>query len=140
MNNLIPFISNHWQLWVALIIILLLIFINELISQKKRGKTLTTAAAITMINHENAPVFDLREADLFRSGHIVDAIRVSADDFEKSKMDKYKTQPFILVCARGIQSTTLAAKLKTKGFTQPMVLTGGMAAWQAASLPLIKGK
>ncbi|MCC5014139.1 MULTISPECIES: rhodanese-like domain-containing protein [Legionella] len=140
MEQLGQFIVNHWGLWLALVIVLLIIFINELQTQKKRAKELSPQAAVNLINHENAVVIDLREAEVFRNGHILDAIRATADDFNEQRMDKYKTKPLILVCARGLQSSQLATKLREKGFTQPMALAGGMAAWQTAELPVVKGK
>lgn len=140
MEHLGQFVSNHWQLCVALVVILLITFINELYSQKKRAKELSTTAAVEIINNEQAVVIDLRDAQAFRSGHIINAIQASADDFTQQRMDKYKTKPIIFVCAKGLQSPTLATKLRTQGFTQPMVLAGGIAAWQAANLPLIKAK
>lgn len=85
-------------------------------------------------------VIDLRDPETFRKGHIIDAIRANPEDFEEQRMEKYKAKPLILVCARGLQSAQLAAKLREKGFTQPLVLAGGIAAWQAAELPTIKGK
>ncbi|STX43548.1 Rhodanese sulfurtransferase like protein [Legionella donaldsonii] len=140
MEQLGQFVVNHWGLWLALVIVLLIIFINELQTQKKRAKELSPQAAVNLINHENAVVIDLREAEVFRNGHILDAIRATADDFNEQRMDKYKTKPLILVCARGLQSSQLATKLREKGFTQPMALAGGMAAWQTAELPVVKGK
>ena len=140
MEQIGQFITTHWALWLALIAILALIFINEFFAQKKRAKELSPATAVDMINHNNAVVIDLRDPEAFRAGHIIDSIRVSADDFNQQRMEKYKKKPFILVCAKGLQSTTLATKLRTQGFTDPMVLAGGVAAWQAASLPLVKGK
>ena len=140
MEQFVQFATNHWALNLALVVILALIFINEFLAQKNRAKELTTTAAIEMINHDNAVVIDLREAEPFRAGHIIDAIRASADDFNQQRMDKYKTKPLILVCARGLQSSALATKLKGKGFTQTMALAGGITAWQAANLPLVKSK
>lgn len=140
MSQLSEFVTHHWPLWVALVIILVVIFINELISQKKRGKELTTASAVEMMNHENAVVIDIRDADAFRAGHIIDSILASAEDFNQERMNKYKSKPVIIVCAKGLQSSTLAAKLRQQGFEQPMSLTGGIAAWQAENLPLVKGK
>ncbi len=119
---------------------LLVIFISEFLAEKKRGKELSPAAVVEMINHENAVVIDLRDADAFRAGHIIGAIHASAEDFNEQRMDKYKTKPVVIVCAKGLQSASQAAKLRAQGFTQPMVLAGGMAAWQADNLPLIKGK
>lgn len=140
MEHLGQFITNHWGLWLALIAILLLIFINELLIRKKQAKEVSPQAAVNLINHQQAIIVDLRESEAFRGGHIIDSVRATPDDFAQQRMDKYKTKPIILVCARGLQSTQLAAKLQTQGFSQPMVLAGGIAAWQTAELPLIKGK
>lgn len=140
MGQLEQFILNHWTLCLALVVILIFIFINELLMQKNRAKSVSPAAAIELINHENAVVMDMRDPETFRAGHIIDAICSPADDFNEKRMEKYKTKPVILVCARGIQAAALATKLRTQGFTQPMVLAGGIAAWQAAGLPLVKGK
>jgi rhodanese-related sulfurtransferase len=54
-------------------------------------------------------------------------------------MNKYKEKKIILICARGLQSTTVAAKIRPLGF-QPLVLKGGLTSWQNADLPLIKNK
>ena len=140
MEHLGQFILNHWQLSLAFMIIFVLALGNELYSQKKRAKELSTTAAIEMINNEQAIIIDIRDQPTFRAGHITDAVHASIEDFSQQRMDKYKTKPIILVCAKGLQSATLAAKLRTQGFTQPFVLSGGIAAWQAADLPLIKGK
>ena len=140
MDHLVQFIANHWPLWVALGIILVVIFINEFISQKKRAKELTPSATVAMINDRNAVIFDLRDAAAYEAGHIIGAIHTSVDEFKETKMDKYKPKPLVLVCDRGLQSATCAAKLRQQGFMEPMVLAGGMAAWVAESLPVVKGK
>ncbi len=140
MDQLIQFSAKHWALFLALISILIIIFINELVTQKKRAKEVSPAAAVDKINHEDAVVIDLRDLESFRAGHIIDAIHASAEDFNEQRMDKYKAKPIILVCARGLQSATLATKLREQGYAEPMVLTGGVAAWQEAKLPLVKGK
>lgn len=140
MERLGQFIFNHWYLWLALIIILLLILINEFLSQKKKAKELSPQSAVDFINHEGAKVIDLRDKESFNKGHIIDAIHASSEDFESGRMDKYKDKPLILVCVRGLQSSTLAAKLQAQGFQQAMTLNGGMTNWLAAGLPVIKGK
>jgi rhodanese-related sulfurtransferase len=140
MGQLTQFIIHHWELWLALMLVLTLIVINDLITQKKRAKELSPAAAVDMINHHQTVIIDLRDPETFRAGHIIDAIRVSAEDFNQQRMESYKKKPFILVCARGVQAATLATKLKTQGFTEAMVLSGGMTAWLAAELPIVKSK
>lgn len=139
MDHLGQFIQNHWQLWLALITILVLIFINELVTQKKKAKELSPQATVDMINNDQAVVIDIRDKDSFKSGHIIDAINCTPEDFEQQKMNKYRNKPIILVCAKGLQSPAVAAKIRIEGF-QPLVLSGGIAAWQSADLPLVKGK
>lgn len=140
MEHLGQFILNHWQLWLALIIILFLIFINETLEQRKKAKDLSPQAVIDLINHQNAVVIDLREKDAYKKGHIIDAIHASLEDFEGDKMNKYKSKPIVLVCARGLQSSSIAAKLLSKGFSQVVSLNGGMTNWQSAQLPIVKNK
>lgn len=137
-QQLIQFATNHLALCSAFIGILILIAINELITYKRSPKMLSTAAVVEYINQEKAVIIDLRPDDAFNSGHIIGAIRASADDVKR--IEQYKTKPLILVCARGLQSNTFALKLRKLGFDNPMVLSGGMSAWQTASLPVVKGK
>ncbi|MFA5959510.1 MAG: rhodanese-like domain-containing protein [Tatlockia sp.] len=140
MAQLGQFIINHWALWLALLLILLLIYVNELLARKKQAKSVSPQALVQLMNHEHAVVVDLRDADAFRSGHIIGAVRVTADAFKQQQMDKYKTSTLVLVCAKGILSASLAAQLQKEGFAKPFVLAGGMGAWQSADLPVIKGK
>ena len=140
MDQLIQFFCNHWVLWLTLLFILILIFINEMLAQKKQAKQVSPQAAIDLINHQQAVVIDLRDTELFNKGHIIDSVRVSADDFQKKSMDKYKNKLLVLVCARGQQSQTLAVTLREQGYVNTMVLAGGIAAWQAENLPLVKKK
>jgi rhodanese-related sulfurtransferase len=136
MEQLIPFVSNHWPLCVAFIVILTLIIINETLSQKKRAQELSTAMAIELINHDNAIVIDIRDEAAFKAGHIIHSIHTATDDFDKPHMARYKDKTIILVCARGMQSRILATQLRKKGFEKPMVLAGGFTAWQTANLPI----
>lgn len=139
MEHLGQFIMNHWQLWLALIVILLLIFINELVTQKKKAKELTPQTAVDLINNENAVVIDLRDKETFKQGHIIDSINVKSEDFAQQKMDKYKNVPIILIAARAFEAQTFASKIRAQGF-QAHILSGGITSWQNAELPLVKGK
>lgn len=138
MDKLVDFATRHGQLSLALVIILLAIFISEFLAQKKRARELSPTDAVNMINHERAVVVDIRSLDLYNQGHILGAIRSSEEDFTQKRMNKYQSKPLILVCARGISSATLATKLKAQGFENVQVLAGGITAWQAAGLPVVK--
>lgn len=140
MEHLSQFILTHWQLCLIFVIILALALGNEWYSQAKRAKMLSPAEVIEQMNNEQAVVFDIRDNVSFRSGHIIHAIHATPDDFTNKRMEQYKTQPIVLACAKGLQSATLASQLRAQGFTQLFVLSGGMNAWQAAELPIVKSK
>jgi rhodanese-related sulfurtransferase len=138
MEQLGQFIINHWQLWLAFIVILLLTFINELVIKKKKAKELSPQSAVDLINNEQAVVIDLRDKETFKLSHIIDSINAKSDDFEQDKMSKYKKVPVILVAAKSFEAQALANKISTQGY-RPYVLGGGISAWQNAELPLVKG-
>ncbi len=137
-NQFIDFVTHHWSLWLAFTAVLILMLINEHLVKKQGPKSLSPTAAVDAINRQSATVIDMREVEPFRQDHIVGAKNIPGAPVEK--LQKYKTKPFVLVCARGLQSVPLANKLRKQGFTNVMVLTGGIAAWKAQSLPLVKGK
>jgi len=138
MFHLNEFIQHHWQLWLALFIIILLIAINEWLTKKKQAQRRSPQGVVELMNHENAVVFDLRDAEAFKKGHIIQAIQAGTTEIQATKMKPYQTKPIILVCARGQQSTALGMKLRQQGYTQVFILEGGMSAWQNAGLPLVK--
>ncbi|MFY7698484.1 MAG: rhodanese-like domain-containing protein [Legionella sp.] len=138
MDQIIQFSINHWVLWLALIIVLLLIIINEAISQKQRAKELTPAALVDEINQHDALIVDLRDLASYQAGHIIHAIHATENDFAEQRMDNHKNKRLILVCNKGLQSSALATKLRKQGFQQTMLLAGGINAWTAANMPLVK--
>ena len=46
----------------------------------------------------------------------------------------------VLVCRTGQTAGAAAKRLKKAGFEKVYVLDGGVAAWQQADLPLVKGR
>ena len=51
-----------------------------------------------------------------------------------------KTLPVVAVCRNGQASEGAAKRLKQAGFEHVYWLDGGIAAWQQAELPLVKGR
>ena len=96
--------------------------------------------AVQMINREKAQVIDVCSAEEYAAGHLVGARHVPLDQLEKQLdgVARSKTQPLILVCASGIRSKRAVAVAKKLGYEKVHSLTGGMAAWREASLPIEK--
>ena len=105
-------------------------------------KTVNSAGLTALINREDAQVFDVSAIADFDKGHIAGAknIVLSQISAENKLLAKAKEQPVVLVCRSGIQSAEAAKKLVKAGFAKVFWLDGGVAAWQQADLPLVKGK
>lgn len=140
MDQLLTFSTNH-PFIVGGIIVISLMLINSLFAEKLRGYTSVTPAQTTqMINRENAVVLDVREMNEFTGGHIVNAIHIplSALKARINELNKYKDQKVIVSCRSGNRSSHACASLKKEGFTEVFNLSGGVMAWENASLPLVK--
>ncbi len=102
---------------------------------------LGTAQAINLINRNQALVLDVRSDAEFASGHIVDAKHIPLDNLASrlSELAKYKDKPILVNCQRGMRSAKACDILRKAEFKQVHNLQGGLDAWLAAKLPIIKG-
>ncbi|MEO5573894.1 MAG: rhodanese-like domain-containing protein [Gammaproteobacteria bacterium] len=138
MQQFSSFIVNHWELFLALIIILTLLastgFSEKLLGFKEvRPQELTH-----MINRQNAVVLDVREDQDFSAGHIVNAVHVPLSNLEArlKSLEKFKGRPVVTTCQTGDRSSRAAAILRKQGFDPVYKLAGGLLAWREAKLPL----
>ena len=104
--------------------------------------TIRPAQLTALINPANALVVDLRIAGDFEKGHIAGArnVQMSQFDPENKHLAPARALPVVLVCKVGQTADGAAKRLRKAGFTNVNVLEGGIQAWQAADLPLVKGR
>ncbi len=89
------------------------------------------------MNRERANVIDVSEPGEYAAGHIVGSRNVPIGRLEVApELPKNKTLPLVLVCASGKRAATAAKALQAKGYTNTVVLAGGLAAWKTANLPV----
>jgi rhodanese-related sulfurtransferase len=104
------------------------------------GRGLSPTEATIWMNRRKAGVLDLRPESAFKAGHLPGAKHVPANEIaarvEKLKLDR--KNPLILVCETGIHSRKAISEVKKLGFIEVGILDGGVQAWQAAALPLVK--
>jgi len=111
------------------------------ISRRLSGATeVGPLEAVQMINRKDALLLDLREPGEFAGGHAPNARNVPLGQLEKrtGELEKFKGKPVVLACQSGSRSHSATAVLKKAGFSEIVVLAGGIAAWQQAGLPLEK--
>ena len=140
MEHLLTFTTSHPFL-VGGIVVVAMMLINSLFAEKLRGYSSVTPTQTTqMINHENAIILDVREMKEYSSGHIVNSVHIPLSNLKTriSELDKYKNQKIIVSCRSGNRSSQACASLKKEGFEEVFNLSGGIMAWENASLPLVK--
>jgi len=136
-QQLIEFIGNHWVLFAALAVIIVLLVHNLLVSE--RG-SLDPTGATELINHKDALVVDVRPAADFAQGHIINALNLPMNGFKKQigTLQKHKERPILVACRSGSQSAMACRQLRKEGFEHVHNLRGGVLAWQNANFPLSK--
>jgi len=141
MQEYIDFVTNHLMLTAAWFGIAALL-VTTLVQGKLSGvKTVNVQEATLLINRQDAIVVDVRSADDFKKGHIVNAKNITVSQIEEGKLggiENHKDTPIILVCESGSRSSGAASKLAKVGFTQVSNLLAGMGGWQSANLPITK--
>ena len=137
--QLVEFVTNHWPLFLALVVVLALLGYNLSVGEKG---AVDPAAATDLINHKDAVVIDVRPAADFAKGHIINAQNIPMNGFKNQigALQKYKDAPLVVTCRSGSQSSLASGLLRKAGFTQVYNLRGGVLAWQNANLPLTRKK
>ena len=140
MDLLISFVTHNWMLIIALVVVLVMLFFN-LFGSKLRGYgVISPAESISLINHQDAVVLDVRENNEYHNGHILNSIHIPQGNLANriTELEKYKNKPIIVGCRSGHRSGHACALLKKQGFETVYNLKGGVMAWQSANLPLTK--
>ncbi|EKD54665.1 MAG: hypothetical protein ACD_60C00058G0001 [uncultured bacterium] len=140
MQDILLFIQHHWALAAALLVILALLMVLELIKIKRSTRSISPAQTTHLMNHNKAIVVDLRSYDTFLGGHILNAISLPLTELKDKikKIEKFKSQPIVIVCATDAESGNAAKALTEQGF-DIQILSGGIRAWREADMPLVKG-
>ena len=141
-ERLPEFIANHVMLVGITAAVLVALIANEAGRFLRKYKTLTPAQLTHLINRENALVIDVSGQTDFQARHIIGAKHVAMSQFdpENKELAKVRDLPVAVYCRNGQTSQQAAARLAKAGFTKVSWLDGGLAAWQAADLPVAKGK
>ena len=86
-------------------------------------------------------IIDVRTpAELTTDGYIKDAVNVPLLDLFTSldKLPKDKTAAIVVMCKSGHRGALAMMALRQIGYTNVTNLGGGMGAWVAAQLPVVK--
>ncbi len=143
MQDLVPFIQQNMfmsLIWAGVFIALI---VNIVKTRTAQYKEIDITEMTTLINREDGVVVDIRSADEFKAGHITDAVHTLPSDIKSNNLtalESRKSNPMIVVCKTGQTAADSANELAKAGFERVYILKNGLAAWNEANLPLIRGK
>ena len=101
--------------------------------------TVTVQKASQMLQADaSLRLVDVRNPDEFAETRIARAELLPLPEIENwaPKLDPRK--PLVLICRSGRRSGTAAEALVKRGFTSVVSVEGGMLAWEAAGLPVVR--
>ena len=82
---------------------------------------------------------DVRTPEEYDSGHVPGAVNIPRDQLPSRFAELESARDRLVVyCERGPRAVAAAATLVSEGFTNVRHLTGDMAGWRAAGLPIEK--
>ena len=132
------FVLDNWYLFVLAIVSGGMLLWPTLTGGVGGGRV-SAADAVRMINREKAVLIDVSDPAEFAAGHAVGARSVPLASLETSReLPKNKSLPLVIVCPTGNRAQRALAVLKKLGYENARVLSGGLAAWRAANLPVEK--
>ena len=141
-DELLAFAGRHLYLSLGLVGLTVALIYTEIARLFRGYKALRPAELTQLINRDNALVIDLSAIAEYEKGHIPSSRSVQPSQFdpESKLLAAAKQLPVVAVCRNGQASADAAKRLKKAGFEQVYWLDGGIAAWQQAELPLVKGR
>jgi rhodanese-related sulfurtransferase len=141
-TRLLAFAGEN-QAFVMIFVGLTLAIVYTEFSRLTSGfKAVDPAGLTALVNRQDALVVDVSATADFEKGHIAGAknVQMSQFDADNKVLAKVREMPVAVVCRTGNTSAEAARKLAKAGFKQVHWLDGGIAAWQQADLPLVKGR
>jgi rhodanese-related sulfurtransferase len=140
MDRLLEYATRHPFLVGGTVVLLLAAIAYEISKARSGGQAVGPADAVRLLN-QGAVLVDVRTKAEFDGGHIIDARHVPQDEIAGAgeSLKKFKDKVVITCCESGMRSGAAARVLQAQGFTKVVNLRGGLQAWRADSLPLVKG-
>ena len=133
---LLNFLLDNWVLLLAALTSGGLLLWPTL-ARSAAGAGVTTAEAVRLVNREKAVLIDVCEPEEFAAGHVAGARNIPLAALEGHKsLPSNKTLPLVLLCSTGARASRAAAMLRKLGYEKAQPLTGGLAAWREANLPV----
>jgi rhodanese-related sulfurtransferase len=135
----VQFIVENWYLFVAAIVSGGLLLWPGLKGGGSGASKVTPAQAVQLMNREKATVIDVSEPGEFAAGHVPGSRNAPLGSLETAgDLPKNKALPLVVMCPTGARAGRAVGVLKKAGYEHVHPVSGGLAAWREANLPIEK--
>jgi rhodanese-related sulfurtransferase len=139
MERLLEYITRHPFLTGGTLALALAVLAYEVSRARSGGESVGPMDAVRLIN-QGAVLVDVRSQAEFDAGHIRDARHLPQEQVAGAaeSLKKFKDKVIVACCESGMRSGAATRVLRTQGFGKVVNLRGGLQAWRAENLPLVK--
>jgi rhodanese-related sulfurtransferase len=139
MERLLEYIARHPLLTGGTLALALAVLAYEVSRARSGGESVGPMDAVRLIN-QGAVLVDVRSQAEFDAGHIRDARHLPQEQVAGAgeSLKKFKDKVIVACCESGMRSGAAARVLRAQGFGKVVNLRGGLQAWRAENLPLVK--
>jgi len=135
MDQYIEFVTNHYLLSLALVVVAYLL-IQELVeSTFNKYEGLSPLLVVTKMNNTETVVIDVRDPHDYIKGHIENSINIPLAKLSEKLDSIEKSKPIIVVCQTGTRSVPACKTLCKANFEHVFNMTGGMQSWEDNNFP-----
>jgi rhodanese-related sulfurtransferase len=123
---LVAFVSGAMLVWPA-------------VSRRSGQGAVSVPEAVNLMNRERAVLLDVSEPKEFAAAHASGARNVPVGQLDNGKdLPTNKALPLVVMCPTGARAGRAAALLRKAGYENARPLSGGLAAWREANMPMEK--
>jgi rhodanese-related sulfurtransferase len=138
MDQYIEFVSNHYLLSLALIVVIYLLLQELIESSFNKHSGLSPMLVVAKMNSTDSIIVDVRDPHEYIQGHIEDSRNMPLNKFPETvnSLEQYKKQTIIVACKTGTRSASACKTLTNAGFEHVFNIVGGMESWGDSKLPV----
>jgi rhodanese-related sulfurtransferase len=108
------------------------------LGKKSMLEEIDAARLQAMIEAQTVALIDVREPDEFAAGHIAGALNRPLSSFDPKAVPMEDGKRVVLQCAGGKRSAMAFERCQKAEMPIDAHLSGGLAAWKAAGLPVVR--
>jgi rhodanese-related sulfurtransferase len=132
----VNFLIENWVYVLTAVVSGGLLF-APVLSRSAGGAWVSSAEAVHLINREKGVLIDVSEPAEFAAAHAGGAKNLPFGSLETTNdLPKNKSQPLLLMCPTGARAQKAVGLLTKRGYEKVNAVSGGIAAWREANLPI----